>query len=500
MMKVFLLPLFVCFSLLAEEPLPPLLSPQIVVAKDELSRTSHKVKLGIEDLSYTAVAGMLPVKDEKVKGSLFYVSYVKEGLESYKDRPVTFCFNGGPGSSSVWLHMGAFGPKKVVLTPNQNGPYHVIDNLYSLLDVTDLVFIDPMSTGFSRTSPDDEAKQFHGLDEDVQSVADFILLWTSRNLRWDSPKYLAGESYGGIRASFLASKLYDDDYLNFNGLIFVSALVNYQTIINPSHGNDLPYILALPSYTSAAWSHKKLPEDLMKDLKASLLESEKFALGDYATSLLKGDDLTEEEKNILTTKLARFTGLTEGYIRKSNFRIPVISYTKELLRDQSKTIGRFDARLTGIEGNQNGCYMETDPSFDTIIGPFTAAVNQYLRKDLLWETDRVYKSLLDVQPWSFGKTRNSFVNGSENLRETLSRNPNMKIFVAAGYSDLAIPYFTNAYTFNHLNLSPSLKSNIEMKFYVGGHMMYTEEESLKQLNADIKTFIRSTSTVSKKTK
>lgn len=460
--------------------------------KDEFVETFHKAKIGSEVISYKAVAGTLPLKDEndKVKGGIFFVSYIKEG--ETKDRPITFCFNGGPGSSSIWLHVGAFGPKRVVLSSETNiaPPYEMVDNIYSLLDLTDLIFIDPISTGFSKASPGEDPKQFHSVDEDLQSITDFILQWTSKFARWDSPKYLAGESYGSTRAAALALKLHEENFYYLNGVALVSAVLNFQTIFDSSNGNDLPYILSLPSYTATAWYHQKLPPELLKNFTASLKEAEAFAQNEYAPALMKGDSLSEEERNLVAKRMSRLTGLSENYLIQSNLRVSVHSYCKELLREKNRTLGRFDSRVEGIDGSQIGCTIEFDPSLDAVAGPYNGGFNQYLIKDLNWKSPNQYKVLVNLYPWNWGKSRNGFLTVGDNLREAMSRNPNLKIFVANGAFDLATPYFATEYTFSHLNLAPALKENITLKYYDGGHMMYTQEASLKKLKEDLTEFYK----------
>lgn len=455
------------------------------------TETLHTVKIHGNELKYKAQVGNIVLKDEKgkAKGSIFYIEYTKEDVEDNSKRPITFCFNGGPGSSSVWLHLGTFGPRRVDLEKDEDGytnpPYQLIDNEYSILDLTDLVFIDPISTGYSREAPGEEAKQFHGYEEDIKSIGEFIRIFTTRRQRWDSPKYIAGESYGTTRAAGLAGHLHNELNMYINGIILVSSILNFQTIHDSNGGNDFPYILYLPSYTATAWYHEKLPDDLQKNLETALNEAEDFALNEYALALLQGDLLSEEKSNQIIEKLARYTGLSKEFIMHSNLRISTSRFTKELLREKMLTIGRFDSRLTGIDSDSAGESTEYDPSLNDIIGAFTATFNHYVRKELNWKSEDEYKILTSVGPWNWGSASSQCLNAAETLREVMTKNPALKVFVASGYFDLATPYFATEYTFHHLGLNPHLKENIKMHYYNAGHMMYTEFSSLIKLKEDL---------------
>ncbi|CUI17449.1 carboxypeptidase family protein [Candidatus Protochlamydia naegleriophila] len=456
--------------------------------QEVFSETAHEVVVDGKSISYKAIAGTLLLKDDKCdpKASLFFISYTKDGVDDLSQRPVTFCFNGGPGSSSVWLHMGTFGPKRVALTDNGDAlpPYHLVDNEFSILDVTDLVFIDPVSTGYSRAIPADTAKDYHGVEEDIKSVAEFIRLYITRYNRWESPKFIAGESYGTTRAAGLAGYLHDQYYVNVNGLVLVSSVLNFQSI-DFSVGNDLSYLLFLPSYTATAWYHKKLPADLQNaSLDEVLKQARDFVTDDYSTALFKGDLLTSEQRKNMVQKLARFTGLTPDYIERSNLRIDMMRYAKELLRTQRRTVGRFDSRFQGIDIDAVGEYFEYDPSADAIFGAFTATFNHYVRTDLKWEKDTHYKILTNVQPWKYGNG-NQYLNVAENLRSVMTKNPYMRVFVANGYYDLATPFFATEYTFNHLGLDPSFPGHVTMTYYDAGHMMYIYRPALIQLKRDL---------------
>lgn len=462
--------------------------------KEASVETIHSVKIDSKKITYKATAGNLFIKDEQgnIKGSMFYVSYTKEGMDNIAKRPVAFCFNGGPGSSAIWLHIGAFGPKKIVL-PQDNTfivpPYSLVDNEYSILDMTDLVFIDPISTGYSRAAPGEEAKQFHGVDEDVKSIANFIRLYATRFNRWNSPKFIAGESYGTTRAAALANYLHEEHFMDINGIILISSVLNFQAY-DYDEGNDLPYLLFLPSFTATAWYYHKLSADLQADLSKALRESEQFALNEYSVALMQGDGLSDQGRSRIIALLSRYTGLSPDYIDKSNLRVNMTRFAKELLRDQRRTVGRFDSRYKGIDSDASGECFQYDPSFNSFLGPFTAAFNFYLRNNLKVEKESEYKVLANVTPWNYGKATNQYLNVTESLREVMTKNPRLKVFVANGIYDLATPYFATIYTFNHLGLDPTLRSHVKMGFYKAGHTIYIDETSLIQLKEDLNQFMQ----------
>ena len=461
--------------------------------KEDVSETTHTAKINGVELSYKATAGNLILKDEsgKAKASIFYVAYTKQNENNLVQRPITFCFNGGPGSSSVWLHLGVFGPRRLGFeeggTPAP--PYQLTDNDYSILDMTDLVFIDPVSTGYSRAAPGEDPKQFYGVEEDVKSIAHFVRLFLTRQDRWESPKYLAGESYGTTRAAALAKHLHEESHLYINGVILISSILNFQTLTDPQGGNDLPYISFLPTYTAIAWYYKKLPEDLQRlGLQKAMQEAEKFAMNEYNWALMQGDNLDAQKKQEIVQKLARYTGLSPSYIDKSNIRINNIRFAKELLRNEKRTVGRFDTRYQGMDYDAAGECFDYDPSFEALIGPFSGAFNYYVRNELKWKDDAEYKCLAQVTPWNYSKASNQFLHVGESLREVMTKNPTLKVFVGSGYYDLATPYFGTDYTFGHLNLDPSLRNNVKKYYYEGGHMMYTHLPSLIKLKQDLANF------------
>jgi carboxypeptidase C (cathepsin A) len=384
--------------------------------REIVSETRHSVKIGGETIQYKATAANLLLKDEtgKPKANLFYIAYTKEGTKDFSNRPLTFSFNGGPGSSSVWLHLGVLGPRRVEMTEIGDAlppPYKLVDNEYSLLDRTDLVFIDPVTTGYSRAVPGEDPKQFHGFQEDIETVAEFIRLYTTRNLRWGSPKYLIGESYGTTRAAGLSGYLQDRHGMYLNGIMLVSSILNFETArFNP--GNDLPYLLFLPTYTATAWYHKKLPSDLQQSgLKNVLNQVEQFVRNEYWNALSKGDLLPAEEKRTFVQKLSRFTGLSEEYIEQTNLRIDIGRFVKELRRSERITVGRLDSRFTGRDADAAGESYEYDPSYAVIQGPYTATLNDYVRSELKYESDLPYEILTDrVRPWSFKDYENEYLN------------------------------------------------------------------------------------------
>lgn len=466
-------------------------------AKETYAETRHTVKIDGQDVAYKALAGniILNEKDDK-SASFFFVYYKRENDDEGSMRPIAFCTNGGPGSSSIWLHMGLLGPRRVLLDENGKAypPYELVDNCYSLLNQVDLVFIDPVSTGFSTPVNGTDAKKYHGVEEDINSVADFIQLFLSRYNRWDSPKYFIGESYGTTRAAGLSGTLLDKRRIYLNGIILISSILNFQTHrFDP--GNDLPYQLILPTYTASAWYHGKLPPDLQKDLRLALKEAEQFAMNEYALALLKGSRLTPQERRQISTKLARLTGLSTKYIEQSNLRVPILRFAKELLRDERRTIGRFDSRYLGIDGDIVSESIENDPSADAIFGAYTSTFNAYVRDELKWSRDDSYEVLANVWPWNFNGATNKYLNQAETLRETMTRNPSLKVFVASGTYDLATPYFATDYTIDHLGLDPALRNHVRVEYYDGGHMMYTHMPALMKLSKDLGEFIQQTKSV-----
>lgn len=462
--------------------------------EEKVSTTRHTITLGGQKIAYTANAGNMVLKDEEgnAKASVFYVAYTMDGVKDPGDRPVTFSFNGGPGAASLWVHLGAFGPRRVERTEEGMGlppPGRLVDNEHSLLDVTDLVFIDPVSTGYSRPAPGQDVKQFHGVRQDIEWVAAFIRLWVTRNERWASPKLIAGESYGTTRAAGLAQYLGERYGMMLNGVVMVSSVLNWQNQ-EFNVGNDMPYILHLPTYAATAWYHRKLPSELQGDLRKTLDEVEEFARGDYALALLQGDRLAPEKRREIAGRIARYTGLSPDYVERSNLRIEIYRFTKELLRGEGKTVGRLDTRFTGSDLDSVGEAPEYDPSSVSTDGPYTAMVNDYLRRELGYKEDRPYERLAVVWPWSWAGFENKYVNLAESLRKAMTRNPDLQVLFTCGYYDLATPYFDSVYTVDHLGLAESLRGHVQLTYYESGHMMYIREADHAKLKKDIASFIR----------
>jgi carboxypeptidase C (cathepsin A) len=474
--------------------------------EDRIVETEHVMKIDGKDVRYTVTTGTIVLREEmerpkgegesegeKARARVFFVAYTRKGVDDPGKRPVTFSFNGGPGSSSVWLHLGLLGPRRVSM--GEIGelpppPYRTIDNPYTLLGETDLVFIDPVSTGYSRPVEGQKAKEFHTVKRDIESVGDFIRLYTTRYRRWTSPKFLIGESYGTTRAAGLAGYLQDRHGMFLNGIVLISVVLNFQTI-DFGVGNDLPYVLFLPGYTATAFYHGLLEPELQADLRATLREAEVFALGEYATALLHGSALPPADRERVVAGLARYTGLSREFIERTDLRIRDGRFFKEALRSQGKTVGRLDSRFTGLDRDTAGEEIEYDPSFTNIIGPYTAAFNDYVRRDLRYESDLPYEiiSLKVNEQWTFPDDENRYLSVAETLRSAMTVNPYLRIFIANGYYDLGTPYFATEYTVHHLGLHPSLAGNIEMAYYEAGHMMYTHEPSLAQLQIDLTRFI-----------
>lgn len=464
--------------------------------KPKTVTTEHSVTIDGEAIEYTATAGVLELKDDegKARAKLFHIAYLCKGVDDTTARPITFAFNGGPGSSSVWLHLGAFGPRRVKLGPEGEQlppPPALIENEYSLLDVTDLVFIDPVGTGYSKPAEGVEGKEFWGVEEDLESVGQFIVQWITENKRWDSPKFLAGESYGTTRASGLGALLQDKHGVYLNGIVLVSVVLNMATI-RFTEGNDLPYILYLPSYAATGWFHQQLPADLQaKPLDELCAEVREYAQTDYAMALLRGNTLPEREMKRVLRRVARYTGIDATYLERSHLRVPMGRYNKELLREQARTVGRFDSRYLGLDRDSVGEHYEFDASYTAVQGAFTGAFNKYIRADLGYESDVRYQILGGLgAPWNYGEFQNRFLDVSDRLRSAMTRNPSLRVFVANGYYDLATPFFATEYTFSHLRLDDSLADNVSMGYYAAGHMMYAKESELAKLAGDIKGWLR----------
>jgi carboxypeptidase C (cathepsin A) len=474
--------------------------PRDDVERDEPVVTEHEIKIGDQTLAYTATAGTLPINasDGTTEARIFYIAYKKKGVEDADERPLMFSFNGGPGSSSVWLHLGALGPR-IIRLPDYASfarpPFRLEDNPETWLAFTDLVFIDPVATGFSRAAKPELNRKFHGLRGDIDSVGEFIRLYLTREDRWGSPLYLVGESYGTTRASGLSDHLVDHG-IALNGIVLVSSVLNFQTI-RFGQGNDLPYQLYLPSYAATAWYHKQLPDDLLqKDLRDVLKEVEDWTVAEYGRALERGDRMSDDERKAVVARLARYTGLSEQYVENSDLRIEIMHFCKELLRARKRTVGRLDSRYLGVDESAVGATIEEDPSMSAIRPPYTAAFQQYVRGELDFHTDRPYHILGEgVGPWDFGPAGDGYPDTSAALRDALAKNPYMKIHVASGFLDLATPYFATEYTLSHMDLAPRQRENFSLSEYRAGHMMYVHGPSLKDLTENVSKFVESSDAI-----
>lgn len=499
----------------------------------KLSVTEHTVMIGGSAVKYKATAGYMVLKDfsdkkqdKKDKDSrysgldgdgsssdssdksdkdsdkkkqpkklakMFFIAYTRDGAGDSQKRPVTFSFNGGPGSSSVWLHMGALGPRRAVLTDRGEAlppPFRLEDNAYSWLDETDLVFIDPVSTGYSRSEPDQDPKKFHGYEEDIESVGEFIRLYTTKYKRWTSPKFIIGESYGTTRAAGLSNFLQRRYGMYLNGIILVSAVLNFATI-DFSPGNDLPYAMFLPGYAASAWYHKKAASDLQsKSLNDVLQDAEAFVENEYLTALYQGDRLSAARKQELADKLSAYLGLPANYVRQLDDRVPDSLFFTHLLNESNRVIGRFDSRYTGVRANPGRDYDEYDPSFEAVNGPFTATVNDYVRRELKFESELPYEILANVWPWSFKNFENRYLNVADDMRKAMICNPYLKIWFCCGYYDLATPYYAAKYTVDQMSLDPSISKNIRLTYYDAGHMMYVLKPALIKMKSDLRSYLK----------
>lgn len=465
--------------------------------EEAVVETTHEVVINGTPVPYTAVAGrfLLRETDGKKRASFFFTGYTRNDVEDDPSRrPIIFLYDGGPGSSSVWLHLGGIGPRRAVL--DDEGfrvppPGQLVANQHSILDVADLVFIDPISTGFSRAIPHKDAKEFHDFNQDIESVGEFITSYLSRYGRWASPKFLIGESYGTVRSAGVAGHLLDRHGVYFNGIVLISSILNFQTA-RFDRGNDLPYVLFLPTYAASAWYHGRLTADYQQlTLREFLDEVEAFAKNEYATALFKGDVLPDEEFADIARRLAHYTGLSEEYVSQYDLRIEITRFCKELLRDEHRTVGRSDSRYKGIDRFKAGDTLESDPSRYARLGVYTAVLNDYLRRDLGYESELPYEIIHyeSGQHWGYEDFNNAYVDVSETLRKTMSLNSDMKVMVASGYYDLATPHFASEYTFSHMGLDPEVRRNVEMQYYNAGHMMYMHIPSLEKLAGDIRDFM-----------
>ncbi len=477
-----------------------------------LAVTRHTVTIGGKAIAYTATAGTLTVnkQDEKPGARMYFTAYTMDGVRDASARPLTFVFNGGPGSSSVWLHLGGLGPRRIAM--NDEGiagkpPYRLVDSENSLLDVTDMVFIDPVMTGYSRPLPGEAKTQFTGVGEDVASVGEFIRMFVTRFERWASPKFILGESYGTTRAAALSGYLQGRQTgMYLNGIVLVSSVLDFQTITFQP-GSNLSYVLYLPHYTATAWYHKKLAPALQaKPLKDVLAESEAFAAGEYSEALFLGNRLPKDRTAAVAGRLAGLTGLSPAYVIESNLRVRHDRFVKELLRSDLETVGRLDSRFKGRDADAAGEGADSDPSSDAIQGAFSTMLNSYLRTELAVKEDLPYAIYGNVYPWNFlsspegeqvpgpGGRRGGFggmmLNVAEVLQSAMRENPDLRVFVANGFYDGATPYFGTVYTFAQIGLQGEFAGRVKMGYYEAGHMMYIHKPSLVKLKSDLAEFMQ----------
>jgi carboxypeptidase C (cathepsin A) len=469
-------------------------APAAVQQRDEPPVvTKHSVRVNGRQLNYTATTGFMPIKNAvsgETEARLFFMAYTLDDPPA--SRPLMFSFNGGPGSASVWLHMGALGPRRVRMLDDglmPPAPYEMENNAQTWLDQTDLVFIDPVGTGYSRAAKPELASKFFGVNGDIDSVGEFIRMYLGRYERWSSPLYLVGESYGTTRAAGLSNHLFERG-IALNGIVLVSTVMNFQSI-RFADNNDLPLVLIFPSYTATAWYHKQLPADLQsRPLRDVLRESETFAVNEYAPAMLKIDRLSAAEKAALLDKFSRFTGLSRDFVDQNNFRVDLGEFNKELLRKQRRTTGRLDSRFVGFDKDSAGEGPDFDPSMTAIRTPYTAVFNDYVRRELGYKSDVDYYILGGgiSSPWNWN-TNNAYADTSQALSSAMRKNPYMKVFIASGYYDMATPYFATEYTVSAMNLDPQLRRNFSFAYYEAGHMMYIEKNSLRKLKEDVAGFI-----------
>jgi carboxypeptidase C (cathepsin A) len=456
--------------------------------------THHQFTVNGKSLSYTATTGRLPIKrgDGKIEAEMFFVAYTLDGQESGK-RPLTFAFNGGPGSASVWLHMGAMGPKRVVLQANgfmPAAPYRLEDNPDTLLDRSDIVMVDAMSTGYSRAATAELTQKFLGVRGDIQGFGEFIRLYLSRYERWNSPLFLLGESYGTTRAAGIAGYLADHG-IAFNGVTLLSMAVDFQTL-EWSKSNDQPYFLLVPTFNMIAAYHHKLSADLTQDMAKTREEVIRWSTNEYALALGKGDAMTPEEHSKIVQQLSRYLGLRPEVIEAHNLRIDVPTFSNELLLDQKLITGRLDGRFSSPNPNPDED-REYDPTSAAILPPYTSAFNNYLRTELNYKSDMPYRVFAYDEPgfqkWDWGNAEQGFPSTAGGLRSAIIKNPYMKILVMEGYYDLATPFAAANWTMDHLNLGPQFRQNVSFATYNAGHMVYIDRAEHDKMKKDLVDFM-----------
>jgi len=462
--------------------------------QEQRSVTHHRITIDGHSISYTATAGTLIVKDAKdqLGASVFYVAYTEDGADSSR-RPVTFLYNGGPGAASVFLHMGAFGPRRIAF-PNAASsggpPYGLVDNQYSLLDKSDLVFIDAPGTGYSRLLPKADPKSFYGIDQDAAAFGHFIERYVTLNNRWNSPKFLLGESYGTPRSAALVDWLQSNGSMSFNGVILLSSVLDFDTIA-PGPGNDLAYATFLPTEAAVTWYHNKSSNK--PPLSAVIDEARKFANGEYLDALMEGDRVPHDQFVKTAQELSKLLGIDEHYIELSNLRVTPDRYEKQLKRDSGETVGRLDARYVGYDLDTVADASDYDPSDSATSGAFQSGFLTYARNELNYRSDETYRQINDTANSTWDFTRKSVWNWvapsvSPDLREAMTTNSRLRVFVGAGYFDLATPFGAAEWTFSHLGLPAELRSHVTFGYYPSGHMVYMNIPSLAQFKSDLSRF------------
>ncbi len=456
--------------------------------------TKHSIRVGSKTLNYTVTTGFMPLKNAvsgDTEARIFFMAYSLDNAPA--GRPLMFSFNGGPGSASVWLHLGALGPKRVKMLDDglmPPPPYEMVDNDQTWLTETDMVFIDPVGTGYSRAAKPELGSKFFGVNGDIESVGEFIRLYLGRYERWSSPLFLVGESYGTTRAAGLSNHLFEKG-IGLNGILLVSTVMNFQTI-RFADNNDLPLVLILPSYAATAWYHKRLsPQMQAKSVEQIAEEARNFAANEYMPAMLRINTLSDADRTALAEKFSSLTGLSRDFIERNNFRVDLGEFNKELLRAERRTTGRLDSRFKGIDRDAAGDGPDMDPSMSAIRTPYTAVFNSYVRGDLGFKSDLEYYILGGgiSSPWNWN-TNNAYADTSIPLKNAMAKNPYMKIMVACGYYDMATPFYAAEYTVSAMNLDPQLRRNLSFTYYPSGHMMYIEKNSLKKLKDDAAAFIQ----------
>ena len=456
--------------------------------------------IGGADVKYLAQTGTLPVlkEDGTPRASVFYIYYAATGADGKRlaetapgSRPITFFFNGGPGAAAVWLHLGGLGPRRVEMPADGLSlppGAKIVDNANSILDASDLVFVDPVATGLSRAAKGEKPEQFFGVDEDIEACGEFVRLFVTREQRWLSPKFLCGESYGVMRVSGLVDYLQEHHGMYFHGLMLMSGLVNFQTLA-ASLGNDLPHVVFLPGLAATAHYHRKLAPELQADAAKTHADARAFAFGEYATALLQGAALPAADRRRIAEKVARFTGLSVEQVEEHNLRVDASFFREKLLRKEGKILGRFDARVTAEDGDLSDNAPEFDPSFSNIVGPFSATVNAYIRGELGYESDLPYMVLTPVK-WRYEGFQNRYASVEPRLAQALKTNPRLRVIVLAGRCDLAVPEDAIRFSLDHLPLPASIRANIIWAHYESGHMMYLFEKDAEKLRRDLVDFVK----------